>query len=176
MIVLGGVLVVGALIAWLLIAPKQSAAVESSSEPSIAPASTPKYPYQAEVFRAAEYYNIDPDLIAAIISWEQRSDTKWDPNAVNPSDPSYGLGQVTPYIGARFSIIPSESAYEELFDPLKNCMAVAAFLSYCYNGQKYDLEKTIQIYNEGEPNYWNGKRVPDYLNGVMGYYRKFRGY
>lgn len=131
-----------------------------------------RYPFSAEVGAAAQKYGVDPALVAAVISWEQRSLASWDPRETNPNDPSYGLGQVTPYIGVRFGIIGSAADYAELYDPGKNCMAVAAFLDYLLNEKKYPLETAIQMYNEGEPNYWAGGRVTSYLNGVLGYLEK----
>ena len=135
---------------------------------------TDKYPYQSAVINSGAIYSVDPDLIAAVISWEQRSDTKWDPNATNPNDPSYGLGQVTPYIAIQLGIIKGEGDYLALYDPQTNINAVAAFLSYLLNDKQYVLSDAIQMYNEGETNFFDGYRVPEYLNGVMGYYDKFR--
>ena len=136
----------------------------------IAPA--PKWPYEAEIRAAAGRYGVDPDLVAAVIAWETRG--RFNADATNPADPSYGLGQVTPYIAVRFGIIASAVDYRELYDPEKNTRAVAAFLDYLLNEKKYPLDMAIQMYNEGEPNYWEGCRVISYLNGVMDYYDKYR--
>jgi soluble lytic murein transglycosylase-like protein len=139
-----------------------------------APAAGSKWPYELEVRAAAEIYGVDADLVAAVISWEQRSSTRWDPRATNPSDPSYGLGQVTPYIGVRFGIIATADDFRELYVPEKNTRAVAAFLDYLLNEKKYPLDQAVQMYNLGEPKFWNGCRVIEYLDGVMGYYKKFK--
>ncbi len=170
------ILIVGGILAGILFLSKKAEA----SSPEVIPMTTTepgaKYPYFREVQNAAEHYHVDPDLIAAVVSWEQRSATKWDPNAVNPSDPSYGLGQVTPYIGVRFGIISSEDDHQGLFDPQKNLNAVAAFLDYLINDEKNSLDAAVQMYNMGEPKYWDGHRVPEYLAGVKSYFEKFRGY
>ena len=140
--------------------------------------STPgsKYPYPTEVNSASTRYGVDPNIVAAVVSWEQRSDKTWNPKAVNPSDPSYGLGQVTPYIGVKAGVIPSEKDYTGLFDPQRNLNAVAWFLHYLLWDMKFSLDEAVQIYNLGESRWAQGKRVPDYLAGVMGYLRKFRGW
>lgn len=153
---------------------KNAEAAPAAADPVVpVPVVAPKWPYEAEIRGAAGLYHVDPDLLAAIVSWEQRSATRWDPRATNPDDPSYGLGQVTPYIGVRFGIIPSEASWRDLYDPAKNLRAVAAFLAYLLEDNSLDV--SIQMYNLGEPKYWDGKRVPEYLAGVLGYYRKFRG-
>jgi soluble lytic murein transglycosylase-like protein len=144
---------------------------EAAAAPSAA-APQPKWPYEAEVRSAAALHKVNPDLVAAVISWEQRSSRRWDPNATNPADPSYGLGQITPYIGVRFGFLSDVTEYRKLYEPQRNCNAVAAFLAYLL--ERYSLEDSIQVYNLGEPKFWNGKRVPDYLAGVLGYYEKYR--
>jgi soluble lytic murein transglycosylase-like protein len=138
--------------------------------PVVGPA--PKWPYEAEIRAAAGRYGVDPGLVAAVIAWETRG--RFNADATNPADPSYGLGQVTPYIAVRFGIIASAADYRELYDPGKNTRAVAAFLDYLLNDKKYPLDMAIQMYNEGEPNYWKGCRVIAYYEGVMGYYNKYK--
>jgi soluble lytic murein transglycosylase-like protein len=166
-------IVVAAVLAFFIFATKAKGETVTET-PKDAPLA--KYPYSNAIHESASLYGVDPDLIAAIISWEQRSATIWNPNAVNPSDPSYGLGQITPYIGYKFGILNSESDFTPLFVPEKNIKAVAAFLDYLLNDEKYALPDAIQMYNEGEPQFWSGSRVPDYLDGVMGYYNQFRGF
>ena len=152
------------------------AAGAAPTAPAGGSAGTGKYPYEAEIRSSGASNNIDPDLIAAVISWEQRSGTSWDPESVNSNDPSYGLGQVTPWIAVRFGIIGSEADYSQLYIPEKNIEAAARFLKWLLNDQKYALGPAIQMYNEGEQNYADGYRVQNYEDGVMGYYRQFRGY
>ena len=173
----GVILIIGGILAVILFLSKKAEGKTLTPIPTIINTdSTAKYPYFNEVGNAANRYGVDANLIAAVISWEQRSATRWDPNAVNPSDPSYGLGQITPYIGVRFGAISSEEDYSGLFDPQKNINAVAAFLDYLLNDEKNSLDVAIQMYNLGEPKYWEGKRVPEYLAGVKSYLEKFRGW
>lgn len=153
---------------------KNAAAASAGPDPAPVPvpASAKKWPYEAEVRSAAALHKVNPDLVAAVISWEQRSSIRWDPNATNPADPSYGLGQITPYIGVRFGLLNDATEYRKLYEPQRNCNGVAAFLAYLLD--LYSLEDSIQIYNLGQPKFWDGKRVPEYLAGVLGYYDKFR--
>lgn len=173
-------IVVGAGLAALLFFGRKAEAASNdlTSIPivEVVPGTADKYPYSFEVRSAASRYNVDANLIAAVVSWEQRSSTNWNPKAVNPADPSFGLGQVTPYIGVKAGVIPSERDYAGLLIPQKNLNAVAWFLHYLLWDQKFSLDETIQVYNEGETHWAEGKRVPEYLAGVLGYYRKFRGY
>ena len=177
---MGAILIIGGILAGILYLGRKAEAATSGLEPipivEIVPAPGAKYPYSSEVRAAASRYGIDPDLLAAVVSWEQRSSVKWDPKAVNPSDPSYGLGQVTPYIGVRFGQIPSEAQYQGLFEPQRNLNAAAAFLHYLLWDEKFSVDEAVQIYNLGESRWREGKRVPDYLAGVMGYYRQYRGW
>ena len=115
----------------------------------------------------AAAYGLDPALVKAIIKRE----SSWNPHAGGVLEPSYGLGGVTPYIGVTFGVIASEDAYAELWEPEKNVEAICRFLSYLLD--KYDWETAIQMYNEGEPNYWDGYRVPGYLSAVEGFYEEY---
>lgn len=129
-------------------------------------------PYAETIKNYSGFYGVDPFLVAAVISWEQRSTKFWNKFATNPADPSYGLGQVTPYIGVKSGVIPDESKYMDLYDPEKNIKAVAWFLGYLT--EHYSEDDSIQMYNEGEPNFKAGKRVPEYLAGVKGMYDELK--
>jgi len=167
------ILILGLVLGIFVMVKAAGAAPASASGESV---QVGKYPYEAEIRASGASNNIDPDLIAAVISWEQRSATSWDPRSTNPNDPSYGLGQVTPWIAVRFGVIGSEADFAQLYIPEKNIEAASRFLKWLLNNEKYALGPAIQMYNEGETNYSDGYRVQGYEDGVMGYYSKFRGY
>ncbi len=161
----------------ILALPKKAAASSSpaggsSSSSSGGSGPAAQYPYFSEVQAAAKKYGVEPAMVAAIIAWEQRSLSSWDPHATNRNDPSYGLGQVTPWMAVEVGVIPTESEYPRLYNPQTGADATAACWAYFLRAAGGDRDKAIQIYNEGETNWNDGFRVPDYLAGVMGYYSK----
>lgn len=116
----------------------------------------------------ADRFGLERALVKAIV----KKESTWDPNGINSDDPSYGLGGVTPWIGVRFGAIKSEADYQELYKPEVNLTAACGFLKFLL--EKYTWEESVQMYNEGEPNYWAGLRVPDYLAKVLEFYNEYK--
>ena len=113
------------------------------------------------ISQAAMRYGVDENLVRAIIKQE----SNYDPNAENPFDPSYGLMQIT--AGAATDYGLTDLSPEKLKDPQTNLLCGTWYLAHFLD--RYDLDASIQMYNEGEGNYLQGKRVPDYLAKVKGY-------
>jgi soluble lytic murein transglycosylase-like protein len=117
----------------------------------------------------ADSYGLDRNLVKAIVLKE----SSWDPNNENDADPSWGLMGVTQYIGERFGAISStDDPAAGLKIPEKNLQAGCGYLKYLLG--LYPLEDSIEMYNEGEPNFWDGLRVPDYLAAVMENYNGYQ--
>lgn len=90
-------------------------------------------------------------LIRAIIATE----SAWDPTAINPSDPSYGLMQVMPHAAGGAG--PPGVTGEQLLDPASNIRAGAAYLwTLMERYGRGSLSDVIAAYNAGRP-----RRGPD---------------
>ena len=111
---------------------------------------------------------LDPYLVKAVISTE----SSWNPTAVNPSDPSYGILQVTVPIAIAYGVISNADEKTELLKPMNGLRAGCRFLAYLV--KTYPLDDAIQMYNLGETKFRNGARVPAYLSKVKGYYNELR--
>ena len=149
--------------------PKRAAAGEPVLPPAVTPPSSyTKAQLVAMAERIAAECGLDPDLAKAVIQKE----SSWDPDAINPDDPSYGIMQVTVPIGIAYGIISSADEYRELLKPEKGMRAGCRFLAYLV--RTYPLDSAIQMYNLGETKFRKGIRVPDYLAKVKEYYNEFR--
>jgi soluble lytic murein transglycosylase-like protein len=104
----------------------------------------------------AQDNGLEPALVFAIIKHE----SNWNPSAVNPSDPSYGLMQLNAHF---FGVVT---------DPSENlrigCQLLGDLMS------RYDMSTAIQMYNAGEQGFLNGVRVPAYLADVLKWYAYYQ--
>jgi len=118
----------------------------------------------------ADKYDIDFFLAKAVVKTESNFNAK----AKNPSDPSYGLAQITPAIARDYGFIKSETgpitAKEEaiIMDPGNNIDMECHFLSDLLKHLSWD--GAIQAYNVGYRGYLIGRRNFDYLSKVRAYY------
>lgn len=118
---------------------------------------------------ASVNYGVPMSLIKAII----RNESTFNPEAVNPSDPSAGLMQTTPYMAS--AMLGYKVTLEDLKDPQKAITAGTKYLDYLLNKRKYPFDDAIQMYNLGEPKFKKGYRAPEYLANVkryLAYYEK----
>lgn len=94
---------------------------------------------------------LNPNEVLAVI-W---SESWGNPQAINESDPSYGLMGVSMLIGRKFSDAQTPT---DLYDPDTNVCAGAGFLAYLKD--KYALRFPnfvwVQAYNCGEGNLLKG--------------------
>jgi soluble lytic murein transglycosylase len=113
-------------------------------------------------------YDIEPALVKAIIKVE----SDFNPKAKNPSDPSYGLMQITPAVAYDYGVIsstrPTLSEVERMMIPSINVDMGARFLSYL--GKRLSLSGQIQAYNVGYTGYLKGVRNYPYYEKVLKYY------
>lgn len=87
-------------------------------------------------------YGVDPSLILATIDVESGG----DPTAINPRDPSYGLGQVMVPTARQF--VPGISA-DDLLDPETNVSIVARYLRDQLDRYNGDVPSAVAAYNAG---------------------------
>jgi len=117
-------------------------------------------------------FRVPEALIRAIIKVE----SDYNPYAVNPSDPSYGLMQVTPILAETYGycrdhVNPTEAEIAMIMRPELNVMIGTKFLGELTS--RHSLEESIQMYNVGEAGFNAGRRSPDYLEKVMRYYNEY---
>ena len=122
---------------------------------------------------AASKYHVDANLVRAVAMTE----SSLNPNAVNPSDPSYGLMQIMPILAEDFGIVkdyhnPTAAEIAMIKDPQTNLRIGAWHLSRLL--AEYPFDVAIQMYNVGERGFNEGRRAPDYLKKVKGYYDAYR--
>lgn len=117
-------------------------------------------PFEGLIAIASGQFGIEIPLIKAIISVE----SAWNPNAVNPADPSYGLMQLNV---AFFH----GSSGEPILDPAANIETGTQYLATLmsqYGSQ--GLSAVISAYNAGHPISGNSA----YVNDVLTYYNWFK--
>lgn len=170
------VILIGAGLAGLLLMARKSSAAPFYDFSGVATAADPpdwSGSIDSMISYAASKYHVDANLVRAVAMTE----SSLNPNAVNPSDPSYGLMQVMPILAEDFGVVkdwhnPTEAEIAMIKDPLTNLRIGAWHLSRLL--AKHPFEVAIQMYNVGERGYNEGRRAPDYLKKVKGYYDAYR--
>jgi len=124
------------------------------------------------ILNKAVAYGIEPAIVKAVVKVE----SNFNPKALNPFDPSYGLMQITPGLAYDYGLISSSNnltAYQiELIYDIKNNLDVGCwFLARLL--RKYPFDQAIQSYNVGEYGYSLGRRNPDYLEKIERYYNEY---
>jgi len=121
----------------------------------------------------AARWEIEVALIKAII----RRETNFNIKAVNPSDPSYGVMQITPILAQTYGIVkdykhPTQMELAQIMAPEVNVNLGSQFLSYLTG--KYPFDIGIQMYNVGEAGYNSGRRASAYLADVKRFYNEYK--
>ena len=115
--------------------------------------------------RYAEDYNIDEELIRAVIQVE----SGWNPEAVSAKG-ARGLMQLMPRTAEMLGV-------GDPFDPEQNIEGGVKFLSSLTDKYNGDVEKALAAYNAG-PNRVDAGQVPEaasrYVRNVMALYRRYR--
>lgn len=126
---------------------------------------------QDKIKQYAEDWGVDPALVKAIAFVE----SSFNPYNVNPSDPSWGLMQITPPLAYDYGLITSYenlSYYEsqKVMDIDNNLNVACWFLNKL---SKYSFDQQVQSYNVGEWGYKIGVRNFAYLEKVRKYYNEY---
>lgn len=117
---------------------------------------------------AAAKYGVSSNLVRAVA----KTESSLNPNATNPSDPSYGLMGIMPILAEDFGIVkdwhnPTLAEIAMIRDPQTNLNIGAWHLSRLL--KQYSFDVAIQMYNVGITGYNNGARASGYLAKVKGY-------
>jgi soluble lytic murein transglycosylase-like protein len=162
------IIIIGALLGMTLLLVKKAEAETVTT-------TTPHDPESVDaiIIENAKRYSIDAALIRAVI----RQESNFDAEAVNPSDPSYGLMQITPILAEDYGLVkdwhnPTEAEIAMIKIPSTNVRIGSWFLSKLLS--KYTMDMAIQMFNLGESGYNSGYRAPEYLAKVKGYYNEYK--
>lgn len=116
------------------------------------------------------------DLSPALVKAHAKVESGFNVMAKNPSDPSYGLMQITPGLAYDYGLIThhenlSRHEIDRILD-VKNNLNVACW--YIRNLRiKYSFDEAVQMYNVGEAGYNKGIRNLTYLEKVKRYYNEY---
>lgn len=119
------------------------------------------------IMDASRRHGVPVALIKAFI----RTESSFNPEAVNPGDPSAGLMQTTPPTASSFLGRPL--TLDDLKNPATSIEAGTRYIAHLI--RRYPLDDAIQMYNTGEPRFKKGLRVPDYLAKVKKYLAYYEG-
>jgi soluble lytic murein transglycosylase-like protein len=117
------------------------------------------------VEQTANRYQVDPDLVHAII----RVESGYDPKAVS-SKGAMGLMQLVPATAQRFGVVNP-------FDPKQNLEGGVTYLKYLLDLFQGDLNLSLAAYNAGEHSVQRSGGIPafpetqDYVRKVTGIYQ-----
>ena len=161
-------IVLGVILGSLLIIPKKAYGTAPKADVPVNPNSI-----DAIIAENAKRYGVENALIRAII----RQESNFNPNAINPKDPSYGLMQIMPILAQDFGIVkewmnPTEAEVAMIKQPSTNVQIGTWFLAKLL--KKYPQGVAIQMYNVGEAGYNSGHRAAEYLSKVTGYYNEYK--
>ncbi len=120
---------------------------------------------QMTIDRCADTYNIDEELIRAIIQVE----SGWKSDAVSYKG-AQGLMQLMPKTGAMLGV-------DDPFDPEQNIEGGVKYIASLTDKYKGDIEKALAAYNAG-PGRVDSGSIPQvterYVNNVMALYHRYR--
>jgi soluble lytic murein transglycosylase-like protein len=124
-------------------------------------------PYAVLIIAAGQRYNVEPELIAAVIHWE----SGFDPNASGDDGHSIGLMQLHDQgAGAGWTV-------EQRRDPATNIDVGAAYLRRCLDATAGSIPDALSAYNQGIGGWRERGRSfnPRYVDGVYALYALYGG-
>lgn len=116
----------------------------------------PAVPYGELFLRIGREHELNPDLLAALA----RAESAYDPEAVS-SKGARGLLQLMPATAERFGV-----AARELYNPARNVLAAARYLTWLRRRFEDDLPRVLAGYNAGEGAVDAHDGVPPYRETV----------
>lgn len=116
----------------------------------------PEVPYGDLFLEIGREHQLNPDLLAAMALAE----SSYDPGALS-SKGARGLLQLMPATAERFGVSPSE-----LYDPSRNLLAAARYLTWLRRRFEDDLPRVLAGYNAGEGAVDAHDGVPPYRETV----------
>jgi RHS repeat-associated protein len=133
---------------------------------------TPTGPWEQYVepaLAASKKYGVRVELILAIMARE----SGFDPNAINPVSPDWGIMQVNIHTATDYGI-PLGLESRRLFNPRTNIFVGTQHLASLISHFGGNEARAIAAYNLGERAVRNGAVNPGYVNDVQAYERWFR--
>lgn len=136
----------------------------------------PKEPILTTVDGMISYVSGKHGVPAALIKAVAMTESSLNPNATNPSDPSYGLMGIMPILAEDYGIVKdwhnaTEAEIAMIKDPLTNLNIGAWHLSRLL--KQYPFDDSIQMYNVGVSGFKSGRRNAEYLSRVKRYYNEY---
>lgn len=116
----------------------------------------PDVPHGELFLEAGREHELNPDLLAAMA----RAESAYDPRALS-SKGARGLLQLMPATAERFGV-----AAGELYDPVRNVLAAARYLTWLRRRFEDDLPRVLAGYNAGEGAVDAHDGVPPYRETV----------
>jgi soluble lytic murein transglycosylase-like protein len=123
----------------------------------------PERAYDNIISEAADAYNVDPDLIRAVV----RAESAFNPMVVSPAG-AQGLMQLMPALA-------EEMGVTDPFDPRQNIMAGAKYLRWLLDLNRGNIPLTLAGYNAGPTIVSKYKRVPPFKE-TQSYVKKITGF
>ncbi len=104
--------------------------------------------FDALISAAASRYQVPASWIRAVIATE----SSWDPDAINPADPSYGLMQITAPTARGLGFTGRIPA--DLMDPETNIEVGTQLLAELRGRYGDNFADIYSAYNSGDPDLW----------------------
>ena len=123
----------------------------------------PERAYDEIINEAATTYDVDPDLIRAVM----RAESAFNPLVVSPAG-AQGLMQLMPALA-------EEMGVTDPFDPRQNIMAGAKYLRWLLDLNRGNIPLTLAGYNAGPTVVSRYKRVPPFKE-TQRYVKKITGF
>ncbi|OFW06543.1 MAG: hypothetical protein A3H96_12805 [Acidobacteria bacterium RIFCSPLOWO2_02_FULL_67_36] len=111
---------------------------------------SPDKAYEDLIQKAAEAYELDPDLIRAVM----RTESAFDPTVVSPVG-AQGLMQLMPALAEELGVT-------DPFDPEQNVMAGSKYLRRLLDAHRGSLPLTLASYNAGPGNVARYRGIPPF--------------
>lgn len=123
--------------------------------------------YNSIIQKYASKYDVDPNLIKAIIKQE----SSFNPKAVSPAG-AKGLMQLMPGTASDMNV-------KDVFNPEQNIEGGVKYISRMLKRYNGNTRLALAAYNAGPGNVKNGKipqngQTPKYVNAVMKYYKEYQ--
>jgi soluble lytic murein transglycosylase-like protein len=110
----------------------------------------PDEAYEELIQKAAETYELDPDLIRAVMETE----SAFNPTVVSPVG-AQGLMQLMPELAREMGVL-------DPFDPAQNVMGGARYLRQLLDAQRGNIPLALASYNAGPGNVARYRGIPPF--------------
>jgi soluble lytic murein transglycosylase-like protein len=124
--------------------------------------------YDSIIRKAAQQFDVDPNLIKAII----KAESSFKPDAVSESG-AQGLMQLMPATAKDMNV-------KNPFNPEENILGGTKYLSILIKRFKYDMRSAVAAYNIGPTVVENNRGIPPipvtrcFVERVMDYYQNYK--